>query len=138
MHPIPRFRSVSAMKLSALIASGWLAVVLLTDANAAASTAPIDRHALITRHNPGLKALDPWAALSVSNGQFAFTGDVTGLQTLASHYVKNGIPVETHARWAWYSDPNPNGFKLSDANRPLTAYGKTVQYPTNERTPAGM
>ena len=64
--------------------------------------------------------------------------DITGLQTFATHYYRNGIPVETQARWAWYSDPNPNGFKLSDANRPFSAYGKTVQYPTNDRTPAGM
>ncbi len=81
--------------------------------------------------------VDPWAPLSVGNGQFCFTADVTGLQTFAEHYQKNGIPLETLARWAWHENPNPNGYKLADANRPFTAYGKTMGYPTNDRGDAG-
>lgn len=98
----------------------------------------IDRHALVTRHNPHLTKIDPWAPLSVGNGQFAFTADVTGLQTFYAHYQKNGIGLETQARWAWHSNPNPNGYKLSDANRMFTAYGKTLGYPTSQSSPAGL
>jgi hypothetical protein len=102
-----------------------------------AASAPIDRQALVTRHNPKITQIDPWAPLSVGNGRFAFTADVTGLQTLYPHYQQNGIPLETLARWAWHSNPNPDGYKLADANQPYTAYGRTVGYPTNERNPAG-
>src|SRR5690606_10752816 len=42
--------------------------------------APIDRAALVGRHAPGVRAIDPGAALTVGNGRFAFTVDVTGLQ----------------------------------------------------------
>ena len=113
-------------------------VIWLTSAvSLGAAAGAIDRQALVRRHNPRIVSVDPWAPLSVGNGQFCFTADVTGLQTFYDHYQKNGIPLETLARWAWHSNPNPEGYKLADANRPFTAYGKTVGYPTNERTPAG-
>jgi hypothetical protein len=106
-------------------------------AQAVGSSPPIDRHALVTRHNPVITRIDPWAPLSVGNGRFAFTADVTGLQTLYDFYRQNGIPLETQARWAWHSNPNPNGYKLSDADEPFSDYGRTVGYPTVERSPAG-
>ena len=56
-----------------------LGVMLLAASGAAAEK--IDRHALVTRHNPHLTAIDPWAPFSVGNGEFCFTADVTGLQT---------------------------------------------------------
>lgn len=98
----------------------------------------IDRHALVTRHNPKITKVDAWAPLSVGNGQFCFTADVTGLQTFADYYQKNGIPLETLARWSWHENENPKGFKLADANQPYVERGKTVGYPTNEKGEAGM
>ena len=111
---------------------------VLPRVGAADSALRIDRGALVARHNPTLVRVDPWAPLSVGNGQFCFTADVTGLQTFYDHYQQNGIPLETQARWSWHSDPNPNGYKLSDANRLFTAYGKTLGYPTNDRGSAGQ
>jgi hypothetical protein len=97
----------------------------------------IDRHALVTRHNPHVTAIDPWAPLSVGNGEFCFTADVTGLQTFSDYYHKNGIGLETQARWSWLEEANPANYQLRDANRPFTAYGKTAGYPTNQGSPAG-
>ena len=114
-----------------------LAAALLVGTAFASGGAPIDRHALVTRHNPRITRLDPWAPLSVGNGHFAFTADVTGLQTFGDYYHKNGIPLETLARWAWHENANPNGYTLSDANQPFTAYGRTVGYPTGQSGPAG-
>ncbi len=105
---------------------------------AEAAAAPIDRHALVTRHNPYLTALDPWAPLSVGNGGFAFTTDVTGLQTFTAYYHDHGIMTDTEARWLWHEDANPDGYKLADTNRPFTAYGKTIGYPTKQSGPAGQ
>jgi hypothetical protein len=105
---------------------------------AATPAGRIDRHALVTRHNPHVTRVDPWAPLSVGNGVFCFTVDVTGLQTFTDFYHKNGIATETQARWSWHTNPNPNGYKLADANRPFTAYGKTLGYPTNQSSPAGQ
>lgn len=124
----------SLLRCTVLLLTTALAAV---SSLAAAAAAPIDRRALVTRHNPRVTSIDPWAPLSVGNGQFCFTADVTGLQTFYDHYQKNGIPLETQARWAWHSNPNPQGYKLEDANRLFTAYDKTVPYPTNDRSEAG-
>ncbi|TFW31021.1 hypothetical protein [Massilia horti] len=113
-------------------------LVTLASANAAPPPQPIDRYAVVTRHNPHLQAIDPMAPLSVGNGRFVFTADVTGLQTLPDHYWSKGTPIETQARWSWHQNPNPNGYKLADANRDFTAHGRTVGYPTNANTPAGQ
>src|SRR6185503_2025774 len=38
--------------------------------------APIDRQALVSRHDPVLRELDVEAPLSVGNGEFEFTADI--------------------------------------------------------------
>ncbi len=113
-------------------------LALLAALAATATAAPIDRQAVVSRNDPQLKAMDPMAPLSVGNGRFAFTADVTGLQTFADHYWKNGTATETQARWSWHENANPNGYKLADANRDFTAHGQTLGYPTNQGSPAGQ
>lgn len=126
---MPQFRHACLAALFALAASGAIA---------AGTGARIDRNAVVSRHNPSLQAIDTMAPLSVGNGRFCFTADVTGLQTLPEHYAKTGTPLETQARWSWHENANPNGYKLADANRDYTAHGRTLGYPTNQNTPAGQ
>ena len=102
------------------------------------AAAAIDREALVSRHNPRLDQVDPWAALSVGNGRFAFTVDATGLQTLRALHRDSGIPLETQARWSWHSEPNPAGYRLNDAGRPYRERGRVVNYPTDAESPAGQ
>jgi len=105
---------------------------------ASAGATPIDREALVTRHNPVVRAVDYDSPLTVGNGGFAFTVDATGLQTFPTEYHRNGIPLETLSRWAWVQDENPAGYKLADANRAFTHPDGTVHgYPTNSSSPAG-
>ena len=113
-----------------------IAALLTLAASPAPAAGRIDRHALVARHAPHLTAPDPWAPLSVGNGRFCFTADVTGLQSFDDDYRDHGIGLETQARWAWHEDPNPNGYVLADANKPYTAHGKTVAYPTRTDVPA--
>lgn len=107
-------------------------------AAAATPATPIDRQAVVARHDPQLRAIDPQAPLTVGNGRFAFTADVTGLQTLPDLYQAPGIALETQARWSWHEDANPAGYTLTDANVDYTAHGHTVGYPTNAKSPAGQ
>lgn len=123
--------------------SPWLARFLLVALTArlacgcAASAAPIDREALVTRHNPVLRCVDYSAPLTVGNGGFAFTVDITGLQTFGDEYYARGIPLETLARWCWAQDENPRGYALADANETYTrADGSEVALPTRLGTPA--
>ncbi|MCC5024979.1 MAG: hypothetical protein J6386_20285 [Candidatus Synoicihabitans palmerolidicus] len=83
----------------------------------AAAAAPIDRHALVTRHNPVVRNVDPWSPLTIGNGRFAFTVDVTGLQTFGDLYYAKGIPLETLTRWCWVTEENTAGYTLTDASR---------------------
>ncbi len=103
-----------------------------------AAEPPIDRHALVTRHNPVLRRVDYEAPLSVGNGGFAFTVDITGLQTFPNRYYERGIPLETLSRWAWVTDPNSHGFTLADTNRNFrTADGRVQAFPTDADSPTG-
>jgi hypothetical protein len=104
-----------------------------------AGTVPgIDRKALVTRHNPVLHKLDVDAPLTVGNGGFAFSADITGLQTFAEHYHRRGIPVETLSRWAWHSQPNENNYKLADTYQDYRLPdGRIQEFPTRQASPAG-
>ena len=101
-----------------------LAVAMLLCSVAAVScNGRIDRKALVTRNNPHVTAIDTMASLSVGNGEFAFTADVTGLQTFAGKY-STAVPLGTQSQWGWHHTPNPKGFKPEDA---LNSAGYSVQ-----------
>jgi hypothetical protein len=70
--------------------------------------APIDRAALVHRHSPVLRQFDPLSPLSVGNGEFAFTADVTGLQTFPEIYEQE-TPLCTMSQWGWHRAPLPAG-----------------------------
>ena len=113
-----------------------LLLVVLTIGTLPAA-AQIDREALVRRHNVILQEADPWAPLSVGNGEFAFTADITGLQTLPDHY-SGTIPLAIQSEWGWHTFPNPEGFKLEDTFEAYDTDGRPVDYPTITRTPAGQ
>jgi len=94
----------------------------------AALAAPIDRHALVARHTPTITQVDAHAPFMVGNGNFAFTADITGLQTFPEQYSALA-PLVTMAQWSWHSFPNPKGFRLDQAMRPLDVRGKKRPYP---------
>jgi len=96
-------------------------------ATGAAPQDRIDRRALVRRHNPVIKSVDPLAPLSVGNGQFAFTADVTGLQTFAAAY-EPGIPLCTQSHWGWHSFQRiPGELRLKEYD----TYGRKVGYATS-------
>lgn len=99
---------------------------------------PIDRQALISGHNPSLKKLDVLNPFTLGNGQFAFTADVTGLQSFYDLYYEQGTPIETKARWAWHSRPNPKKYTLDQVMRVYDAYGIRVPFPTDMDSTAGQ
>ena len=90
--------------------SAWIAALLASDHRAGVMAAPIDRHALVTRHNPTITAVDKSAPFMVGNGNFAFTADITGLQTFQDQYSPL-VPLMTQAQWGWHSFPNPQGLQ---------------------------
>lgn len=87
----------------------------------------IDRQALVQRHIVHLRAADSLASLSVGNGQFSFTCDVTGMQSFPDHYV-NGVPLGTQSDWGWHSFPNVDQLKREDALKDYELDGRKVSY----------
>ena len=73
----------------------------------------IDRYALINRHNVSLNKIDTLASLSVGNGEFAFTADITGMQTFYADY-ENGVSLGTQSQWAWHTTPNDSNYILDE------------------------
>lgn len=89
-----------------------------------------DRAALVQRHGPVMRGFDALAPLSVGNGAFAFTADVTGLQTFPQFY-ETAMPLCTMAQWGWHTAPLPTELagkplRLTDYN----THGRPVGYHT--------
>ena len=112
--------------------------LLLINGRAFSQNSKIDRKAVVNRHNVVLKEFNPMSPLSVGNGDFAFTVDVTGLQSFGDYYYKNGIPLETLSNWAWHSFPNTENYTLEDACKEYDFHGGKVLYASLEKSPAGQ
>ncbi len=79
----------------------------------------------MSRHNVAINKIDTLGALTVGNGEFAFTVDVSGLQTFPGVY-ENGIPLGTQTQWAWHAFPNTNKYKLSDVAKTFSSCDSTT------------
>src|SRR5918993_976245 len=125
--------------LGALVGSG-----VLVGSDAASSPAPqaargaIDRAALVSRHSPTLRKLDPLSPLSLGNGEFAFTGDVTGLQTFPGEY-ENAMPLCTMSQWGWHTTPRPPSLEGAALRLvPYDTHGRQVGYQTSSENQAAL
>ncbi|MDW7980260.1 MAG: hypothetical protein RMH97_06825, partial [Verrucomicrobiales bacterium] len=108
----------------ALVAMLWLATCEATTRTLAGPK--IDRRALVTRHNVVLTNADPRTPLQVGNGEFAFSVDITGLQTF--------LPANTMSHWGWHTAPLPKQLHLEDFKLELyDTYGRQVGYPTSAK-----
>ena len=91
----------SASSLKFLLLAALALPVIASGQTAAApneTVAPIDRQALVTRHN--ITWNDAAGRIALGNGEFCFGTDGTGLQTFAGNSI---------AHWGWHSFPLPDG-----------------------------
>jgi hypothetical protein len=79
-----------------ILCSYGLLVFLAAPNLAFTAEAPIDRHALVTRHN--ILWNEAQGQIPLGNGEFCFNADGTGLQTFGGN---------TLSHWAWHSAPLP-------------------------------
>ncbi|MEO6453714.1 MAG: hypothetical protein ABIN97_06585, partial [Ginsengibacter sp.] len=77
-------------------------IVFLTAKCLFVQSQKINRKALVQRHNVVVTNADTLSALTVGNGSFAFTVDITGLQTFTKDYER-GVPLGTESEWGWHS-----------------------------------
>ena len=87
----------------------------------------INRKTVFDRHKITLSEVDTLSSLSIGNGRFAMTMDVTGLQSFPEYY-KKGIPLGTQSEWGWHSFPSSKNFTIEETLQPLNSHGRTVPY----------
>lgn len=93
----------------------------------------IDRQSLIRRHDIVITQPDRYSPLTVGNGKFAFTADITGLQTFDTYYRKDGQPLCTLAEWGWHTSPIPKWMKNCEYKYKMYKTGdREVPYPTGQ------
>ena len=98
---------------------------------------PINRIALLERNNPHITAIDTLASLTVGNGGFAVTVDVTGLQTFPELYSR-GVPLGTQSDWGWHSFSNPENYRHEESLRAYDfGHGHTELYATQPKEGRG-
>lgn len=121
---------------------------------------PIDRRALVDRHNPVLTGAAPATeVLTVGNGDCALTVDVTGLQTMPGLHalrpdplrvVGDGsdglpeqidrafsaadfqIPIQTQSSWGWYSSRPVRDLPFDEAVTVHATSRGEVPYPDRQ------
>ena len=94
----------------------------------------IDRKAFVERHKVIITKFDSLASLSVGNGRFAFTVDITGLQTFPKEYER-GIPLGTESEWGWHSFMNNKNFKREEALKTYQLNGRDISYAVENKSP---
>ncbi len=103
----------------------------MTDDPTSTAPRPIDRAALLARHDPQVHAVDPRSPLQVGNGELAFALDVTGLQTFPDAYpgpVPGSTLLGTMAQWGWHRHPGGEEARLRDTMRPYETARGPVPY----------
>lgn len=102
-----------------------------------ATTEPIDRIALLMRNNPHITSLDTLASLTVGNGRFAFTADVTGLQSFPELY-RHGVPLGTQSEWGWHAFANTEQYRHEECMRDYDfGRGRQERYATQPKEGRG-
>ncbi|MBO9203779.1 MULTISPECIES: glycoside hydrolase family 65 [Niastella] len=116
------------MKKWILIVAGSIVV------NSCIAQQAIDRHAVVARNDPHNEKADPLSSLSLGNGHFAFTVDVTGLQSFPAYYEK-GVPLGTQSEWGWHSFPNTENYKREETLKEYELNGKKITYCVQVKEP---
>lgn len=87
----------------------------------------INRFDLVSRHNVIIEEVDSLNSLSIGNGDFAFTVDITGLQSFPEYY-STGVPLGTFSNWCWHSDPNEQNYNHAQTLKYFKSGGRDVGY----------
>lgn len=117
-------------KIRLLLASAILAVASIATANAE----KIDRKSVLERNNPKVTNADPLNALSVGNGHFATTVDVTGMQSYPQNYMQ-GVPLCSMSDWGWHSFPNTENLKHEETEKEMDlGHGRKEVYAVEYKT----
>lgn len=93
----------------------------------------INRACVLERNNPVVKNADPLNSLSVGNGHFATTVDVTGMQSYPQNY-ELGVPLCSMSDWGWHSFPNKENLRREETEREMDlGHGRKEVYAVENK-----
>lgn len=115
----------------------FMCLLCLSCTNNPSKSKKIDRKTLVKRHIPYVTQFDSLSPFTVGNGEFAYTVDITGLQTFAEHYEK-GIPLGTQSHWGWHSVSNTENYTLDQAFEYFDVNGRRISYASKQHSDAGQ
>lgn len=95
---------------------------------------PINRKALVQRHNVINQQYDSLSSLTLGNGGFAFTADITGLQSFPEAYSR-GIPLGTQSQWGWDSFTDTAGYRFEESLKTYHLHNRDITYAVQWNTP---
>ncbi|WP_374166628.1 hypothetical protein [Arcticibacter sp. MXS-1] len=101
--------------------------VLVLLGGAFAQAQPVNRKAVVSRHNLVNTKIDSLESLTLGNGKFAFTADVTGLQTFPERYSR-GVSLGTQSEWGWDSFKDTVGYKIEETLKDYDLNGRKISY----------
>ncbi|MCB0843287.1 MAG: hypothetical protein KDE26_08550 [Bacteroidetes bacterium] len=106
---------------------GFCLLILFSCQTSDPTHTSIDRKAVVNRHQVHIQEVDTLNSLSLGNGRFAMTMDVTGLQTFPLEY-KKGMSLGTMSEWGWHSFPTEKDYRIEQTLQPLESHGRQVSY----------
>lgn len=95
---------------------------------------PINRQAVVKRHNIKVSGFDSLSSLSLGNGNFAYTADITGMQSFPEAYA-NGVPLGTQSVWGWHSFPNTEILRIEETQKTYELEGRKISYTVQLKEP---
>ncbi|MEN9684497.1 MAG: hypothetical protein RLZZ28_283, partial [Bacteroidota bacterium] len=94
----------------------------------------INRKDLVQRHRVLNTRYDSLSSLSVGNGKFAFTVDITGLQSFPEAYAK-GVPLGTQSEWGWHSFLDTAHYRFEETLKSYKLNGRLIPYAVQLKEP---
>ena len=94
----------------------------------------IDRQAVVRRHTIHINKADSLSSLTVGNGNFAFTVDVTGMQSFPEYY-NGGVPLGTQSVWGWHHIGDSNNYSFNETLKVYELAGRKIPYPVQWKEP---
>ena len=96
----------------------------------------IDRQAVVERHNPVVMQASPLSSLTVGNGHFCTTVDVTGLQSFPFEY-EAGVPLTAMSDWGWHKFENTSGLTPVESQKSFDlGHGHQEVYAVEYKAPS--